>query len=49
MGSLQMVAAAAAAVEIFLIFTASRFALETKQHSIHIVLGSFLEVTATGS
>jgi hypothetical protein len=40
---------AAAAVEVFLIFTASRFALETNQHSIHSVLGTFLEVAATGS
>jgi len=45
MGSLQMVAAA---VEIFLTFTASRFALETNQYSIHSVLGTFLEVAATG-
>jgi hypothetical protein len=40
---------AAAAVEILLIFTASRFALETNQHSIHRVLGTSLEVAATGS
>jgi hypothetical protein len=38
-----------AAVEISVIFTASRFALETNQHSIHIVLGTFLEGAATGS
>jgi hypothetical protein len=40
---------AAAAVEIFLIFTASRFALETNQHSIHSVLWTFLEIAATRS
>jgi hypothetical protein len=39
----------AAAVEIFIFFTASRFALDTNQHSIHSVLGTFLEVAATGS
>jgi hypothetical protein len=38
-----------AAVEIFLTFTASTFALETNQYSIHSVLGTFLEVAATGS
>jgi hypothetical protein len=39
----------AAAVEIFLIFMASRFALETNHHFLHSVLGTLLEAAATRS
>jgi hypothetical protein len=39
----------AAAVDIFLIFKASRFALETNQESLHSVLGISLEVAVTRS